>query len=233
MSNFVRRLWGAAKKFIPHEFSPKVELVEGIPHVLVSREAYEDMFEIVSQSDKEVGWLGTVRKLGRDFLVEEIFLFEQEVHATTCEITPEGLAKVAQELIYSRPDGMDVCNRLCFWGHSHVNMGTSPSGQDEVQLKELASNAEEVFIRAILNKAGRIEITLALVSLGVVIKDAEWELHDPADDEARRSRWQKEISAKVREVKPFQATPFPGFHRSNQAGEIPDWESLKGGDYDD
>jgi len=210
MFNGVGRLWGVAKKFIPHEFTPKVELLTGLPRVLVSREAYEDMFVIVEEADKEIGFLGTVRKVGKDFLIEEVFLFEQEVHATTCEITPDGLAKVAQELISSRPDGMDICNRLCFWGHSHVNMGTSPSGQDEAQLEELASNAEEFFIRAILNKSGRMEFTIALVSLGIIIKDAEWELYEPAD-ENRRERWRREIAAKVREVK-YDLPPFLRAH---------------------
>lgn len=200
MLDVVRRLWGAAKKFVPHEFVPKVELVEGLPRVLVSREAYEDMFLLVEESHQEVGWLGTVRRMGRDFLIEEVFLFDQEVTAATCEITPDGLASMAQELIESRPDGMDVVNRLCFWGHSHVNMGTSPSGQDETQLRELASNAGEFFIRGILNKGGRMEFTVALISLGIVVRDAGWELYEPAD-EIRRARWQREIAAKVREKK--------------------------------
>lgn len=208
MLETVRRLWGAAKKFVPHDFTPKVELVAGLPRVLVSREAYEDMFLLVEEVDKEVGWLGAVRRIGRDFLIEEVFLFDQEVHATTCEITPDGLAEMAQELISSRPDGMDICNRLWFWGHSHVNMGTSPSGQDETQLRELASNAGEVFIRGILNKSGRMEFTIALVSLGVMIRDTAWELYEPAD-EARRQRWQREIAAKVRE-KQIELPAFAG-----------------------
>lgn len=201
-----RRLWEAAKKFIPHEFSTKVELTGGLPRVLVSREAYEDMHVIVEEASQEIGFLGTVRKVGRDFLIEEIFLFEQQVHSTTCEITPDGLANMAQELVTSRPDGMDVCNRLCFWGHSHVNMGTSPSGQDDVQLNELAGNANDgFFIRAILNKNGRMEFTIVLTALGLVIRDAAWELHEPAASEARRERWRREISAKVRSF------PVPNF----------------------
>lgn len=196
----VRQLWGAAKKFVPHAFAPKVELVAGLPRVLVSREAYEDMYCLVDECRHEVGWLGAVRRLGQDFLIEQVFLFDQEAHATTCEITPDGLAAVAQELISSRPDGMDICNRLCFWGHSHAQMGTSPSGQDESQFRELASAGHEFFIRGILNKDGRMEFTIWLVALGLVIRDAAWELYEPAD-EARRARWQQEIAAKVREKK--------------------------------
>lgn len=194
------RRWGnAAKKFLPHEFRQSVELVSGLPRVLVTREAYEDMFVLVDESPEEVGWLGSVRRLGPDFLIEEVFLFEQEVHGTTCEITPDGLAEMAQELISARPDGLDICNRLRFWGHSHHRMGTSPSGQDESQLQEFAEQDEcEFFIRAILNKDGRMEFTILLSQLGVVVRDAAWELYEPAD-QARRERWRAEISKKVRE----------------------------------
>lgn len=199
MFDGTRRLLGAAKKFTPHDFTTKVELVAGLPRVLVSREAYEDMYLLADECREEVGWLGTVRRMGPDFLIEEMFLFEQEVHGTTCEITPDGLAAVATELLSSRPNGMDVANSIRFWGHSHVNMGTTPSGQDESQLQELAASCEDFFIRAILNKGGRMEFTLVLSSIGVVIRDAAWELYEPAADDARRQRWQREIAAKVRE----------------------------------
>jgi hypothetical protein len=199
MMETVRRLWGGAKKFAPHEFASRVELAGGLPRVLVSREAYEDMYCLVDFVDKEVGWLGSVERLGNDFLVKEVFLFDQETHATTCEITPDGMAEFAMALMSSRPDGMEVANSIRFWGHSHVNMGTSPSGQDESQLRELAASCGDFFVRGIMNKNGRMEWTIVLASIGVVIHDAVWELYEPAADEARRQRWQAEIAAKVRE----------------------------------
>lgn len=216
MFDSIRRLVGGAKKFLPHEFSSRVELVAGLPRILVSREAYEDMFVLVDECPEEVGWLGTVSRVGNDFLIGEVFLFDQEVHGTTCELTPGGLAEFVGELLSSRPDGMEVANSIRFWGHSHHTMGTSPSGQDESQLRELAASCGDFFVRGILNKAGRIEFTIVLASIGVVIRDAGWELWEPQADEARRARWQQEIAAKVREkVAPviFDGAGVPGFPR--------------------
>ncbi len=199
MAEKLRREWGGAKKFAPHEFSSRVELAGGLPRVLVTRDAYEDMYCIVDAVDKEVGWLGAVQRLGNDFLITEVFLFDQETHATTCEITPDGMAEFAMQLMSSRPDGMEVANSIRFWGHSHVNMGTSPSGQDETQLRELAASCGDFFVRGILNKSGRMEWTIVLASVGVVIRDAAWELYEPAADARRRQRWEAEIATKVRE----------------------------------
>lgn len=204
------RSGASAKKFMPHQFGHRVELTAGLPRVLLTRDVYEDMFVLVDECQQEVGWLGVVERIGRDFLIKEVFLFDQEVHGTTCEITPNGLADFATEILSNRPDGMEVVNSLRFWGHSHVNMGTSPSGQDESQLLELAEQGEaDYFIRAILNKDGRIEFTILLKNIGVMIRDAVWELYEPADEQ-RRARWQSEIQTKVRE-KVYPTFPQPDF----------------------
>lgn len=215
MFETVRRLWGGAKKFIQHEFSTRVEMSGGSPRILVSREAYEDMFVLVDECKQEVGWLGSVDRIGSDFLVKEVFLFDQEVHGATCELTPDGLAAFATEILSSRRDGMEVANSLRFWGHSHVNMGTSPSGQDESQLRELANSCGDFFVRAILNKNGRMEFTIIMVSIGVVIHDAAWELYEPQADEVRRQKWQAEIASKVKEktfALPIGYSPVDGGH---------------------
>lgn len=185
-----------AKRFLPHEFAERVSLAGGLPRLLVSRESYEDMFNIVDIVSDEVGWVGAVERVGRDFLLKEIFLPKQEAHATTCELTPEGLSELATELMSSREDGVEVANSLRFWGHSHHTMGTSPSEQDEDQLRELAGECGDYFIRAILNKAGRMEITIYLADIGVVVRDVEWELHEPIEVH-RRERWKTEVEEKV------------------------------------
>ncbi len=199
----------AAKKFLPHSFQNRVELTN-IPRILITRQAYEDMYILVDEVNKEVGWIGTVERAGSDFLIKEIFLLEQETHVATCEITADGLAEWAQEIMASRPDGMEVVNSLRFWGHSHVNMGTSPSGQDESQMTVFVENGCNYFIRGILNKQGRMEFTLFLYDVGIKISDVEWELYEPVD-ESRRERWKTEIEAKVKEKYVPPPTRHVGF----------------------
>ena len=163
----------------------------------------------MDQVDKEVGWIGTVERVGRDYLIKEVFLLDQEAASTTCEITPDGLAEWAGQVLSERTDGMDVVNSVRFWGHSHVNMGTSPSHQDESQMKVFAEACDDFFIRGILNKAGRMEFTLYIFSIGIEIEDVDWQLYEPTSN-TRRAKWQAEIRTKVREKVYVPAHTYQG-----------------------
>jgi hypothetical protein len=190
-----------SSRFVPHQFRNEIRIKSSIPKIFVSKDAYEDMFQLVDIVNKEVGWLGTVEKTeSNDYLIKEIFLFEQKSHHTTCNITEEGLGNWAMNMMEFRPDdGMDIVNSVRFWGHSHVWMGTSPSGQDDAQMDVFAKSCEDFFIRGIINKSGRMEFTLYLYQLGVEVHDASWSIYDPNPDTARRQKWESEVKEKVGE----------------------------------
>lgn len=220
-----------ADPFVPHGFERKVELLGALPRVLVTRAAYSRMWHYVDIADKEVGWLGTAERLPTgDFLIGEVFLLKQEVHATTTEISAEGVAEFAQELIETRKDGVEVANSIRFWGHSHVRMGTSPSGQDESQMQLFKENDCPWFIRGILNKNGRMEFTIFMWDVGIKIVDAQWALYEPVSTK-ERSEVEAEFKAKVSEK------TFPnfsgGFGRFWEKEEAPTRPWLKGGRYGD
>ena len=190
-----------SSRFMPHQFRNEIRIKGMIPRILVSKDAYEDMFQLVDIVEKEVGWLGTVEKIENDFLIKEVFLFDQKSHHTTCTITEEGLGTWAMQMMDTRPDdGMDIVNAVRFWGHSHVWMGTSPSGQDDQQMAVFSQSCPEFFIRAIMNKAGRMEFTLYLYEAGIEIHDIEWSIYDPNPDTSRREKWESEIKEKVGEM---------------------------------
>lgn len=194
------KFFDKATQFMPHAFSKEVVLTNGLPRILITPEAYKDMYQLVNLVDTEVGWVGSVGKVGCDFLIKEIFLLDQEVHSTTTEISPEGLSKFAMKMMSERSDGMDVVNSIRFWGHSHVRMSTSPSGQDDQQMRVFSQACEDFFIRGILNKNGRMEFTVYIFGIGVEIHDAEWSIYAPQEDEALESRWQVEIAKKVKKI---------------------------------
>lgn len=179
------------KAFATHTFETKMEFVGTKPKVIVSRRAYNMMWHLVRIASKEVGWLGTVRRVGTDLLIDDVFLFEQEVSAGTCILTVDGLAEVAQVL------PTEALNRLRLWGHSHVNGWTSPSGQDDLQMR--AFEGSEFFIRVIANKQGRLEFTVYLFDLGLKIHDAEWCIQDLIDD-SMAEEVQEAFDAKVSEL---------------------------------
>lgn len=217
-----------ARPFSQHSFAKKTEFITPLPKIFLTRDAYNKMYHLVDLSDKEISWLGTVVEMdNKDFLIKEIFLFKQEVSHTTTEISAEGLAEVATEIMNARPDGVDVVNSLRFWGHSHVNMGTSPSPQDDSQMSLFEENGCEFFIRGILNKNGRMKFTIYLYDRGIRIADAEWAIHEKVDD-TLRSEIEKEIKEKVSEAR------YPLFSQYTYTGNhYRPYESLQKGDNND
>lgn len=200
--NYINNFFSKVTTFVAHAFEKKVHFTNGTPRILITPEAYKDMYQIVNLVDTEVGWIGNVSRLGNDFLIQEVFLPEQEVHATTTEISSGGLAIWATEMLLARADGLEVINGIRFWGHSHVQMGTSPSWQDDSQMRIFAESCDDYFIRGILNKLGRMEFTLYLFNIGIEIHDVEWSIYSPEEDQARKEKWLAEIAGKVREIIP-------------------------------
>lgn len=112
--------------FHPHTFSPKFH---GTPHILLSEQAYRDMATIVDNVDIEVGWLGTsymeVTPKGAVLRIEEVFIMEQDCHAATTELTPNGIATTVTEImeadmangITDVADPKFRANHIRFWGH--------------------------------------------------------------------------------------------------------------------
>ena len=145
-----------------------VKLMERFaPKIYINIDALNKMREYIRQSSLEIGWLGTCEKEGNDYFITDVFLFKQEVHATTTEITTEGLNEFAMDVL-QRPDGVDIWNNMKVWGHSHVNMSTSPSGQDDEQIEVFAENADDFFIRIIANKQDDFRIDLYDFLTGVI-----------------------------------------------------------------
>jgi len=165
----------------PHNFSPEVELLyENLPRVLITPEAYKHMCLYVEIASKEVGWMGSVSRMPNgDFLIEETFLLEQEVHETETELAAEAIGRLAMSLIDSGDDGLEKSNKLRFWGHSHVHMGTFASGTDEATMDRFGREKMPWYVRGIFNKYGRGQFTIYLYDRGMRITDAAWAVYDP------------------------------------------------------
>lgn len=199
------------------------------PIVLININALNKMKEYIRQSNKEIGWLGTVVKENGMYNILDVYLFKQEVHETTTEITTDGLNEFAIEIL-SQEDGMEIWNNMKMWGHSHVNMSTSPSVQDDNQMDLFTQNANDFFIRIIANKKYEFRIDVWDYEKGVIYeklnyiidygKDAEliqelqtkiFKLQSIIDDKTNVKKEMidevaKEIKGKVKE-KTFQTYP--------------------------
>lgn len=152
---------------------PKIEplFTQWIPKVYITLEAMAKVREYVSQCDVEIGWMGCVRK-EQDEETGEITLTlydayapSQEVSGATTDLDATGVAEYAMQT--ENPQD------IRWWGHSHVNMGTSPSGTDMITFKEHVENLpryDDYFVMSIHNK--RFETTCHLyVGNGMYLKD--------------------------------------------------------------
>ena len=110
---------------------------------------------LVQMSPQEIGWLGTVQTLQNGYLVDRIYVPKQQVTQTETDIDEGAMAALAEELFGA---GIDP-SCLFYWGHSHVNMGVSPSGQDERQVREYLDSCP-IFIREIRNKRGEVKVDI-------------------------------------------------------------------------
>lgn len=157
-----------------------VNILSGFtPYVSIDEEAAHKMWQYVQQCKGEVGWLGTTEVEGRNIIITDVMLFDQEVHSTTTEITPEGLSKFATELM-KKPDGMEIWNSIKVWGHSHVNMHVSPSGQDNAQMRVFSQGGHPWFLRIIANKKGDLKVDLFDYANGLEFIDLPWEIRPSA-----------------------------------------------------
>lgn len=167
----------------PHYSRPRAELIfdPEAPTVYMTPDAYKRMCLYVELAPKEVGWLGTISKRPNgDFLIEEVFLVEQEVTSVETELSVEGTEKLVLELLEDGDPGLEKSNKLHFWGHSHVRMGTSPSGTDESTMQRFAREGHEYYVRGIFNKLGRGTFDVYYYNLGYRLLDVPWAVMDPA-----------------------------------------------------
>jgi NACalpha-BTF3-like transcription factor len=162
-------------RFIPHEAKPKTRLLrEEQPLLYFTPDALLTMQCYVEECSDEVGWLGVVRAYENDlYLCSEAHLLYQEVNGATTEINPEGLVKFAEEI------GLELMEDVKLWGHSHVNMGTGASSQDDKQMEFFNNSGHDWFFRIICNKKGSISVTFYNYKEGYIVEDVPWDVLYP------------------------------------------------------
>lgn len=141
--------------------------------ITITKKAMEKSKALVAAFDVEVGWFGFVTKDGAGLTIRDIYAPKHQiVSSATVSIEEEGDSALI--------DFEDKCRAeygkgaALSWFHSHVNMGVSPSGTDETQLKKFKGD-HEYYIRVIMNKRGEISVALAVFGYVVDVKDIKIE----------------------------------------------------------
>lgn len=173
----------------------------GEPTIYFTREAWVKQCHLVSKCTKEVGWFALVDydEMYNTFTITELVIPNQEVTSAETDIGKENLADAAMELI---EQGKDI-SKMFAWFHSHVNMGVSPSAQDEYQvedfLEDLADQPEvPAFIRGIQNKQGDLKLDVYYIQHGIAYQNVDFFV-DHDDDPKWLTDIEGEIKAKVKE----------------------------------
>lgn len=118
--------------------------------IVIDPTAYSKMLLLMFGSDKEIGWHGFVTRDAEDpnvFHIEDVLLFPQEVTSVTVQTDDTRYKDWLMDL----PD--DQFNKVRFHGHSHVNMGTTPSTTDLTYYASLIQQFKKGFyVFMIMNK---------------------------------------------------------------------------------
>ena len=173
----------------------EVTLRENIPgpKIHFTYDAISKIWKLVDLASLEVGWLGEVEQIDDfEYEVYEIHLLEQTVHAAETNLSEEGLVK-----FFFDDNNLEIVDKIRFWGHSHVNMGVSPSTTDLETISQLQENSFDYFIMGIFNKSR--DIHLEIYEEQLILSDLDYEIHYPHTDV---TYLEKEFEEKVKEIKP-------------------------------
>lgn len=125
------------------------------PTIYITPNAYLKMRKLVDATSSEIGWYGTVSEypgLERVYLIDDIIVYPQTVTGATCEQDESKMFDFEMSLT------TEQVNKKRFQGHSHVNMGVTPSGVDEAFYQDLLTQVTDYFIIAITNKRNEYTI---------------------------------------------------------------------------
>ena len=196
------------------------------PLVRIRRNVLNDMANLVDLAKGEVGWFCTVIdhgiKDGRPvFELDGVYLFEQKVHGATTEISAESISKISYSML--EEDNWDAdkrVNRMYCWGHSHVEMETHPSSQDDKQMDTFGEN-NDVFIRLIANKKGDVRIDVYFYKQGIALLECPWDI---VEVENRNDFWKTQMDSMVSQIvltpKKGTKTEFGNFLKGRKKTQI-------------
>ena len=171
------------EKLIPEKLVLDIPIdvdVQRTPTIAFTNEAYTKIIQLINATTLEIAWHGTVEYDEEEdtFTVTDIVVFPQKTTAATVDVDDDKYVSWFTEL------EDDVINNLRMHGHSHVNMGVSPSGVDISYQEELGKSLrdDEFYLFIIINK--REEIHATLYDRGVIFDDKDLIITTPYDDYA-------------------------------------------------
>lgn len=141
----------ATKSVIPTKLTfdtnPSIKADEKVK-IAFSQTAEEKMQALIQECSKEIAWKGIVERQGdKEFFIQDIIMFPQKVSSSTVETDDDTFSNWITERVMN-----NEIDKIRFHGHSHVNMGVSPSTVDTSYQETILSDIKDFYIFGIFNK---------------------------------------------------------------------------------
>ena len=183
------------------------QLVE--PTVYITAEAFIKMRTLVDNTETEIGWYGVVKKypgLQETYVIEDIIVYPQRVTGATCEQDDNKIFEFEMSLTDEQ------VNNKRFQGHSHVNMGVTPSGVDEAFYQDLLSQVTDYFIITVTNKRNEYTTRFYDIANNILYSDVPIQvlLDNGTDIRSWYTEAEKQITKPVTTTTSIKSTPLTG-----------------------
>lgn len=147
--------------------------------VWLTPEAYRKTLALVTGFSSEVAWHGTVtRTTNNEFIVEDILVYPQEVTGST--VSTDQVAY--SQWLYEQTG--ETFSNLRMQGHSHVNMGVSPSGVDNQHRAGILAQLEPdmFYIFMVWNKSLHVHALIYDMARNVLYEDDDIDVKLQGDE---------------------------------------------------
>lgn len=178
-----------------------------LPVVYITPKAKQMLDAYIKICPYEISGLGKVSRIGNDFLIEEVYLFGQEVNSAKTDLSQDAIQSFLYETVKRNLDP----SVLKLWWHSHANIAVSWSMQDKETINNF--DAAEYMISVVGNKAGQHLVRLDIYRpVRVMLDDLELRLMVSPDDLLNKAIAQ-EIYEKVtlKQTTCYCYQGYPGF----------------------
>lgn len=150
--------------------------------LFITAPAYLKMMLYVKDTDTEIAWHGTAvrttantTQLTAEFLIKDVFLYPQIVRSVTVDTDQEKYNQWVTEL------DDETFNNMRFQGHSHVNMGVTPSGVDTEYYNSILDTLkieqpDSFYIFTVMNKRGEMYLIIYDLAKNIVYSKEDIEV---------------------------------------------------------
>jgi proteasome lid subunit RPN8/RPN11 len=184
--------WPAGIQFSTHR-QPEVAIAKDLA-VVVTHHAFEQLFGWSYATNREISCLGSIRRDGNRFIIEEFYLLKQTGSNVSTELDQTAMAELMEKLLAEGKH--EEARSIKCWAHSHPGMGVFWSGTDDQTCRLIVSDylvsvvvSDTFAIRCRIDMAAPVPITIDHVPV----------LYELGYDEKRQEKYAQDVKEAVSE----------------------------------